>query len=412
MTKIKKLLEAFSKGEITVVFDDEDRENEADLIVAIDKLTPEKVNFLATYGKGLVCAAVSGDIARNKGFPLMPTLKNDLHQTAFTISVDSVDVKTGISPYERYITAKNLIDPSKTLKDFVTPGHLFPLAAKRGGLLERRGHTEAAASLCKWAGLNEGALICEMVKDDGNMLSIEESKKFAEEFNLPFCTVEELVEYQKTTYSNVEKVSSAKLTSEYGIFDITIYKELYTDKEHVFLSMGDYKNGFTRIHSECLTGDVFFSKSCDCNNQLRYSLRKIAEEGKGAIIYLRQEGRGIGLGQKIKAYALQQNDGMDTVEANICLGYKDDERDFHQAAWILKDQGYTSVKIFTNNPKKISYLKKHDFKIEILKGDVCVFSENYKYLYTKKTKMGHDIDMDSINRRKNSETSSCFESQK
>lgn len=402
MTKIKKLLEEFSKGAIAVVFDDEDRENEADLIVAIDKLTPEKVNFLATYGKGLVCAAISTDIARSKGFPLMPTLKNDLHQTAFTISVDSVNVKTGISPYERYITAKDLVDPTKTLKDFITPGHLFPLAARRGGLLERRGHTEAATSLCKWAGLNEGALICEMVKDDGSMLSIEESKEFAKKFNLPFCTVEELVEYQKMTYPNIEKVSSAKLTSEYGIFDITIYKELYTDKEHVFLSMGDYKNGFTRIHSECLTGDVFFSRSCDCNNQLRYSLKKIAEDGKGAIIYLRQEGRGIGLGQKIKAYALQQNKGMDTVEANLHLGHKDDERDFHQAAWILKDQGYTSVKMFTNNPKKLSYLKKHGLEVEIQKGDVCVFSENYNYLYTKKTKMGHDIDLDAINECKKS----------
>ncbi|HOJ64634.1 MAG TPA: GTP cyclohydrolase II [Spirochaetota bacterium] len=396
MEKISNLLERFKQGDIVIVFDDEDRENEADLIVAIDKLTPEKVNFLATYGKGLICAALSEEIVKQKGLPLMPSLKNDLHSTAFTISVDSISVKTGISPYERYITAKDLIDPSKTLKDFITPGHLFPLAAKKGGLLQRKGHTEAAVSLCKWANLPEGALICEMVKDNGNMLSLEEARDFANKHSLPFCKIEELIEYQKLNFSNVEKVSSAKLNTEYGIFDITVYRELYTDKEHVFLSMGDYKNGIVRIHSECLTGDVFFSKTCDCNSQLRNTLLNISEQGKGSIIYLRQEGRGIGIGEKIKAYSLQQNLGLDTVEANLKLGYKEDERDFHQAAWILKDQGFERVRLVTNNPAKIEALKRHNLIVEVEKIKNCVHKESLKYLYTKKTKMGHLLNLDDI----------------
>ncbi len=396
MERVYNLLEKFKQGEIVIVFDDENRENEADLIVAIDKLTPEKVNFLATYGKGLICAALSEEIVKQKGLPLMPSLKNDLHSTAFTISVDSINVKTGISPYERYITAKDLIDPTKTLKDFITPGHLFPLAAKKGGLLQRKGHTEAAVSLCKWSGLPEGALICEMVKDDGNMLSLKEAKDFANQHSLAFCTVEDLIEYQKINFPNVEKVASAKLNSEYGLFDITIYKELGTDKEHVFLSMGDYKNGIVRIHSECLTGDVFFSKTCDCNSQLRNALYHISKEGKGAIVYLRQEGRGIGIGEKIKAYFLQQTHGLDTVEANLKLGHKEDERDFHQAAWILKDQGFEKVRLVTNNPRKIEFFKRHNFTVEIEKIKNCVHKESLKYLHTKKDKMGHLLNLDDV----------------
>ena len=393
MEKIQKILKDFSEGKIVVVFDDLDRENEADLIVAVDKLTPEKVNFLVTHGKGLVCANLSQDIVMQKGFLLMPSNKGDNYSTAFTISIDSRSVKTGISPYERYVTAKDLVDPEKTLKDFITPGHLFPLSAKRGGLLERRGHTEASVSLCKWAGLNEAALICEMVKDDGNMLSIEEAKSFASRNDLPFCTIDELVEYQKKSTINVEKVSSAKLKTEFGEFDITIYNELYKDKEHIFLSMGDFTNGAVRIHSECLTGDVFASKTCDCQNQLHAALKKIAEEGKGAVVYLRQEGRGIGLGEKIKAYKLQQQNGLDTVEANIKLGHKADNRDFHQAAWILKDQGYKSVRLLTNNPEKVESLKSHGLGVKKEKLDTKAGPENINYLRTKKDKLGHSIDV-------------------
>ena len=389
MESIINLLKKYKEGEIVVVFDDEKRENEADLIAAIDKITPEKINFIITHAKGLLCAPLSEKLVNDKGLPLMPDNKNAKHSTAFTISVDSKSANTGISSYERCITAKDLIDPAKTLKDFTTPGHLFPLTAKSGGLFERRGHTEAAVSLCKWAGLTEGALICEMVKDNGRMYSQEEAKEFARKHNMEFCTIEELIEYQNMIYSNVEKIVTAKLTTEYGLFDITIYKELGTDKEHVFLSMGDYKTGVIRIHSECFTGDVLFSKTCDCKNQLHAALERIADDGKGAIIYLRQEGRGIGLGEKIKAYSLQQQKGMDTVEANLELGYKADDRNYHQAAWILKDQGYEEVRLLTNNPDKAKSLEKHGFNVIIEKLKPFVKPENYKYLYTKKTKMGH-----------------------
>ncbi len=391
MELIQDLLKNFAKGKIVVVFDDESRENEADLIVPIENLTADKVNFMIIHGKGLLCASLSQELALEKGLPLMPSSMGDSHSTAFTISIDSRDVKTGISPYERYITAKDLIDPKKSFKDFTTPGHLFPLVARQGGLLERRGHTEASISLCRWAGLREGALICEMINDNGKMLSLKQAKQFALKHNLSFCTVEELVEYQNLNYPNVEKIVTAKLNTEYGMFDITIYKELFKNKEHVFLSMGDYLNGVVRIHSECFTGDVLSSKTCDCRSQLEYALKRISKEGKGAIVYLRQEGRDIGLGEKIKAYALQQKYGLDTAEANLRLGYKVDDRDYHQAAWILKNQGYNTVRLLTNNPNKAESLVKHGFKVIIEEFESRVSPENYKYLYTKKTKMGHKI---------------------
>ena len=396
MKEISNLLKDFADGKIVVVFDDENRENEADLIVAIDKLTSEKVNFLITHGKGLLCAALSSQIVMDKGLSLMPNSNTDSYSTAFTISLDSKSVKTGISPKERFITAKDLIDPDKTLKDFNTPGHLFPLIAKKGGLLERRGHTEASVSLCKWAGLIEGALICEMINDDGQMYSKKEAQDFASIFGLPFCSVEDLVEYQNRTYPNVKKVVTAKLNTEYGLFDITVYKELFSNKEHVFLSMGDYRNGVVRIHSECFTGDVLLSKSCDCNSQLHSALQRISNDGKGAILYLKQEGRDIGLVEKIKAYSVQQNIGLDTVDANIHLGHKVDNRDYHQAAWILKDQGFSKVRLLTNNPGKADYLRQHNLKVSIENLNVCVRPENYNYLYTKKTKMGHEILLEGV----------------
>ncbi len=392
MQDMKKVIERFSNGEIVIVFDDLYRENEADLIVAIDKLSPEKITFLITYGRGILCASLNEEIVRKKGFPLAPSNKADKHATAFTLAVDSVKTKTGVSAIERYVTAKELVNPNTTLKDFVTPGHLYPLRARAGHLLERRGHTEAAVSLCKWAKLTEAALICEMVKDDGNMLSIEETKEFANKFGIPFCTVEELVEYQKLNYTNVSKLAESKLATKYGKFDIKIYQELYTNKEHVFLSMGDYTKGVVRIHSECATGDIFHSVMCDCGYQLEKSLETIAKNGSGAVVYLRQEGRGIGLSEKIKAYKLQQDEKLDTVEANIKLGHFEDERDFHQAAWILKENGFKTVRLLTNNPLKLKALEKHGFTVvrETLPPNIT--DENREYLKTKKNKMGHIID--------------------
>lgn len=393
MQNMNKVLQKFKNGDIVVIFDSKDRENEADLFVSIEKLTPDKVNFLAKYGRGLICASLSEDIVTKKGLPLMPNSNSDPYSTAFTLSVDSKKTRTGISPKERYITAMDLIDDSLSMKDFVTPGHLFPLIAKNGGILERQGHTEAAVSLCKWTGLKEGALICEMVKDDGNMLSLEEAKEFAQEYNLGFCTVSDLIEYQKLNFTNVREKAKAKLTTSYGVFDITVYEELFQPNEHVFLSMGDYTKGVVRIHSECLTGDIFSSKTCDCGNQLHEALQKIADDGRGAIVYLRQEGRGIGLSEKIKAYNLQQTKGMDTVEANLHLGHQSDARDYHQAAWILKEQGYKKVKLLTNNPTKANFLKRHGIEIEIINTQVHSSEYNIKYLKTKKDKMGHELDL-------------------
>lgn len=391
MDRIIYLINEFKKGKIVVVFDDIHRENEADLIVAIEKLTPEKVNFLITYGKGLLCAALSSELIDKKGFPFMPALNKIPHSTAFTLSVDSKKVKTGISAYERYQTAIELIDEKTTFSDFITPGHLFPLAAKKGLLLERRGHTEAAVSLCRWASLKEGALICEMIKEDGKMYSKEEAYKFAQQHALPFCEIEELVEYQHKNFPDVEKTATAKLKTEYGIFNITVYRELFTEKEHVFLSMGDFTNGVVRIHSECFTGDVLTSRTCDCRSQLHYALNRISKEGKGALIYLRQEGRGIGLTEKIKAYYLQQQKGLDTVEANLALGHKIDNREYHCAAWILKDQGFKEVRLLTNNPEKAKDLEEHGLKVKIENFVVEVLPDNYEYLLTKKKKMGHNI---------------------
>ncbi len=393
MNNYKKMLEGFKSGKIAVVFDDEKRENEADLIVAIDNCTVESVNLMITEGKGLLCATLSPEIAGAKGFPLMPSSNTDVFSTAFTLSIDSRKVKTGISPFERWVTAKELVNKDTTLKDFITPGHLFPLIARHGGVLARKGHTEASVSLCRQAGLNQAALICEMIKPDGSMYSRKDSKDFAEKNGLVFTTIKEVVEYEKLTVKNVEKVSSAKLKTEYGEFNITVYKELFTDKEHVFLSMGDFRNGPVRIHSECFTGDVLFSKSCDCRSQLHDSLTRISKEQKGAVVYLRQEGRGIGLGQKIKAYDLQQNQQLDTVDANLKLGFEADERDFHQASWILKDNGFENVKLLSNNPYKKECLEKHGFKVERIVTDICINPDNAKYLHTKKDRLGHDLDL-------------------
>lgn len=391
MEKIEKIISEFKEGKIIVVFDDINRENEADLIVPIEKLTPEKVNFLITYGKGLLCAAISSELADKKGFPLMPALNKVPHSTAFTLSVDSKKVKTGISPYERFLTAIELINEKSSFCNFITPGHLFPLAAKKGLLLERRGHTEAGVSLCRWAGLKEGALICEMIKDDGDMFSREEAIEFAKSKDISFCDIEDLVEYQNRYFPNVEKSAYSKLKTEYGVFDITVYKELFSEKEHVFLSMGDFKNGVVRIHSECFTGDVLTSRTCDCRSQLHYALKRISSDGRGALVYLRQEGRGIGLSEKIKAYYLQQQKGLDTVEANLTLGHKVDNREYHCAAWILKDQGFKEVRLLTNNPEKVEGLKEHGLKVVIENFVVEVLPDNYNYLLTKKKKMGHNI---------------------
>ena len=390
---VESILARFALGEPVVVFDDEDRENEADIIVPIEGLTAEKVGFLVREAKGLVCAALHEDVVRSRGLPLMPSNKLDAHATAFTISVDSRSTRTGISPAERCQTAIDLLNPTYTLNNFVTPGHLFPLVARRGGVLERQGHTEAAVSMCEWAGLQPGALICEMIRDDGEMYRRDKAEAFAREHQIGFCTINDLLNFQRMRESNVRKRSEARLPTEHGVFNVTIYEELHTGKEHLFLSMGDFVNGPVRIHSECLTGDVLGSRKCDCGGQLQSAMKRIAEEGCGAIIYLRQEGRGIGLSEKIKAYALQDREGLDTIEANLALGHLADARDFHQAAWILKENGFERVRLLTNNPDKVHCLEKHGIKVVPGAIEMPPSIDNYKYLFTKKSRMGHRLSL-------------------
>jgi 3,4-dihydroxy 2-butanone 4-phosphate synthase/GTP cyclohydrolase II len=393
MNDINDLVARFSRGEPVVVFDDEDRENEADIIVPIEGLTPEKVSFLVREAKGLVCAALHEDVARARGLPLMPSNKSDAHATAFTISVDSRSCRTGISPAERCQTALDLLNPNYTLNDFVTPGHLFPLVARRGGILERHGHTEAAVSLCTWAGLLPGALICEMIRDEGDMYRRDLAQTFAKKHNLGFCSMDELLQFERRRRSNVRKLAEARLPTEHGVFQVAVYEELYTGKEHLFLSMGDYVNGPVRIHSECLTGDVLGSRKCDCGGQLQAAMKRIGEEGCGAIVYLRQEGRDIGLSEKIKAYSLQENEGLDTIEANLALGHRADARNFDQAAWILKENGFDRVRLLTNNPDKVRCLETHGIKVVPGAIEVPAVTENYRYLFTKKSKMGHRLSL-------------------
>lgn len=393
---IKHILKEFAKGKIAVVFDDINRENEADLVIAVEKANIQQLSFLIKYGRGLLCAAYEHTILENLGICAMPTNNKDKHSTAFMLSLDHKTSTTGISCEERLKTAQNILEPNAKLSDFITPGHLFILKAHPEGLLARRGHTEASVFMCKATNLKPAAFICEMIKDDGTMFSYEEAKEFAKQHKLPFVNIKDLVEYQKLTYSNVIKTAQSELYTEYGKGIIAIYKEIGTNKEHVFLSLREnYLNGYVRIHSECFTGDLLSSLHCDCGNQLHQALRIISQNG-GSLVYLKQEGRNIGLSEKIKAYKLQQTQKLDTAEANLALGHKDDERDYHQACWILKNEGYKTIKLISNNPQKVNTLKMHGFKIQQIIFKPYTTYINKEYLLTKKTKFNHNIELEDL----------------
>jgi 3,4-dihydroxy 2-butanone 4-phosphate synthase/GTP cyclohydrolase II len=387
--KCDDVLVRFAKGDIVVVFDHESRENEADLIVAVDKATQAQVNFLIREARGLLCVAVGADFARSKGLPRMSSMNQERHGTGFTLSIDSRRARTGISAAERLITAQDLVRPGSMIGDFVSPGHLFPVVARDGGLLERDGHTEAAVTLCQWAGMTPAAFMCEMIGPDGGMLNRQTAEAFAQQNGLAFCDMKDLVGRERRLRPTVRRVADACLPTRFGTFGITVYEEPYTKREHVFLRMGDPSKGPIRVHSECLTGDAFGSRTCDCGDQLGQAMERVAREGHGGIVYLRQEGRGIGLGQKIKAYALQQNDGMDTVEANLALGHGDDERDYDSAAWMLKDQGVVEVSLMTNNPDKVDGLRRHGLIVTRLAHEMPPCQGNFRYMKTKQDKMGH-----------------------
>lgn len=390
--EIEEALEDLKNGKIIIVADDENRENEGDLICAGEFATTENVNFMASYAKGLICMPMSKKITSKLGLKQMVSNNTDNHCTAFTVSIDHIETTTGISAVERGLTAVKCTEDTARPEDFRRPGHMFPLEAKENGVLERNGHTEATVDLMKLAGLKEVGLCCEIMKNDGTMMRNAELKEFALKHNLKFITIQAIVEYRKKLERGVKKVVEAKLPTKYGEFKVVGFENLKTKEHHIALIKGNVSDGepvLVRVHSECLTGDVFGSSKCDCGDQYDMAMKKIAELGRGAIIYLRQEGRGIGLINKLKAYALQDN-GLDTVEANLALGFEADLRDYSVAADMLKAIGINKITLLTNNPDKIKSLEKNGIVvcerigIEAKHKKACEF-----YMKTKKIKMGH-----------------------
>ena len=392
---VEDAIEDIRRGRMVIVADDEDRENEGDLVIAASMITPQAVNFMAEHGRGLICVTMLPDRADQLDLPLMTARNTDPHQTAFTISVDAhtkYGVTTGISAQDRAKTIELLASEETVPEDFRRPGHVFPLRAKPGGVLRRVGQTEASVDLALLAGLPPVGVICEILDADGTMARRPKLEEFAAEHELKFITVAQLVRYRLTRTRLVERIAVASMPTAYGDFDIIGYSTAMDGREHIALVKGnvdEVDNVLVRMHSECLTGDVFGSKRCDCGEQLQAALRQIDEEGAGAIVYLRQEGRGIGLGNKLKAYHLQDG-GLDTVEANEELGFKPDLRDYGIGAQILLDLGIQSMRLLTNNPRKVVGLDGYDLEITGREPLLVEPGEyNRDYLATKKAKLGH-----------------------
>ena len=390
---IEAVVADLRKGKMVIVVDDADRENEGDLIMAAEKVTPAAINFMAKYGRGLICVPTTSERLKQLGIEEMVTQNRESFKTAFQVSVDAAKgISTGISAADRAHTIKVMADPTAIPENLVQPGHVFPLRARAGGVLQRAGHTEAAVDLVRLAGCRPIGVICEILSEDGSMARLPQLMRFSKRHKLKLCTIEELIKYRRQREKLVQQIEVIKMPTDYGDFDLHLYKSTTDGQHHLALVKGDVAgkaNVLVRVHSECLTGDVFGSRRCDCGPQLQQAMRQVSDEGRGVILYMRQEGRGIGLVPKILAYKLQET-GLDTVEANLQLGYKMDLREYGIGAQILADLGLKTIRLLTNNPKKVVGLEGYGLEIvEQVPIRVKPNPHNEKYLKTKREKLGH-----------------------
>jgi 3,4-dihydroxy 2-butanone 4-phosphate synthase/GTP cyclohydrolase II len=390
----EEVIKDIRKGRMVVVVDDPSRENEGDLIASASRITAEDVNFMAKYGRGLICVPMEDDIAEKLGLHLMSENPQDPYKTAWAVSVDAAEgITTGISAHDRARTIKLLADPGSTVKDFVKPGHVFPLRSKKGGVLVRAGHTEASVDLMKLAGEKPVGVICEIMNEDGTMARLPDLMNFANKHKLKICAIEDLIKYRREKEKLIEKVAETYLPTPFGEFRLYAYRSVVDDYQHLVLAKGDITEGdvLVRVHSQCLTGDVFRSLRCDCGGQLEKAMKIISDEGKGVLLYLSQEGRGIGILNKLKAYQLQ-DEGYDTVEANEKLGFKPDLRDYGIGAQILADLGLKRIRLLTNNPRKIIGLKGYGLQVVgRVSLEVRPGTRNKAYLQVKKRRLGHKL---------------------